>query len=674
MHSHTRRPGPGVGLIGLAAAVAFALIGENGARSAAQEPRPSLEGAVGWINTDGPIHLEKLRGKIVLLDFWTYCCINCQHILPDLAMLEAKYKNQLVVIGVHTAKFDAEKETENIRDKVREYRIKHPVANDANQAIMERFAALRFHNQQPGNMGWPTFVLIDARGEIVRPFLSGEGHGAELDRLIAGLVARHRLRGELDETPIEFPSESDKPQETGLLYPGKVTADATSKRLYISDSGHNRIVVTDLSGQFVESIGRGKPGLVDGDFQTATFNRPQGTCLFEGNLYVADTENHAIRAIDLKEKTVRTVAGTGQQGHSLSGSGKGTVTALNSPWDLIPIPGTKILAIAMAGSHQIWRYDPARGTVSQWAGNGSEDLQDGTLLTAKFAQPSGLATDGQQLFVADSEVSGVRTIALNSQHRVGTIAGNGLFFFGDEDGKGDAVRLQHCLGLAFGDGKLFIADTYNNKLKVCDPRTKSVKTLVGDLKRGSTDTPPRLNEPGGLSLAGTTLFVADTNNHLIRAVDINSKAVKTLDLASVVAPSRDRAYKFPNPTVFNVPPVQTMPGRELKFDVALTLPPGYKLSAEAPLVYLAEADRPDVFGPEVLPTGQKVDQPSKRFLLKLPLARQALTGSNLNVRVSLSAFVCLPNSLCTIKNYVWNVPITFAPGSPTEIQVTTATQ
>ncbi len=649
--------------------------GEKDVRSAAQEPRPSLEGAVGWINTDGPIHLEKLRGKIVLLDFWTYCCINCHHILPELAMLEAKYKNQIVVIGVHTAKFDAEKDTDNIRDKVREYRIKHPVANDANQVIMERFAALRFNNQEPGNMGWPTLVLIDARGEIVRPYLSGEGHGAELDRLIGGLVARHKLRGELDETPIAFPAESDKSHESGLLYPGKVTADATSKRLFITDTGHNRIVVADLSGQFIESIGQGKTGLVDGDFQSAAFNRPQGTCLFDGILYVADTENHSLRAVDLKEKTVKTVAGNGQQGHSLAGSGKGTIIALNSPWDVIPMPGTKILAIAMAGSHQIWRYDVARGTVGQWAGNGSENLQDGTVSSAKFAQPSGLATDGQHLFVADSEVSGVRTIGLNSQHRVGTIVGTGLFNFGDEDGKGDAVRLQHCLGLAFGDGKLFIADTYNNKIKVCDPKTKSVKTLVGDHKRGSTDDPPRFNEPGGLSLAGSTLFVADTNNHLVRAVDINTKAVKTLDLTSVaVAPSRDRAYKFPNPTVFNVPPVQTMPGRELKFDVALALPPGYKLSAEAPLVYLAEADRPDVFGPEVLPTGQKVDQPSKRFLLKLPLARQALTGSNLNVRLSLSAFVCLPNSLCTMKNYVWNVPITFAPGSSTEIQVTTATQ
>jgi thiol-disulfide isomerase/thioredoxin len=93
-----------------------------------QQPgRLSLEGGAGWLNTSGPIHLEELRGKVVLLDFWTYCCINCMHVLPDLAFLEDKYKNELVVIGVHTAKFEAEKSTENIRKKVAEYRIKHPV-------------------------------------------------------------------------------------------------------------------------------------------------------------------------------------------------------------------------------------------------------------------------------------------------------------------------------------------------------------------------------------------------------------------------------------------------------------------------------------------------------------------------------------------------------------------
>jgi hypothetical protein len=396
----------------------------------------------------------------------------------------------------------------------------------------------------------------------------------------------------------------------------------------------------------------------------------------EGVLYVADTENHALRAVDLKEKSVKTLAGTGQQGHSYSSSGKGTATALNSPWDVIPIPGTKILAIAMAGPHQIWRYDLTRGIVGHWAGSGRENIVDGSLASAQFAQPSGLATDGQHLFVADSEVSGVRSISLNSQHRVGTLIGSGLFNFGDADGVVENAKLQHCLGLAFGDGKLYIADTYNNKIKVCDPKARTVKNLAGSAaaKAGNSDEPPLFNEPGGLSLAGSTLYVADTNNHEIRSIDLATGSVKTLDLSSVEPPVREKAYKFANPTVFNVEALEVLPGKELTVALDLALPPGYKLSAEAPMVYLAEADRPGAFGPEVSTTGQKVDQPSREMRLRLPLARQALTGTSLQLKLSLSAFVCLPNSLCTVKNYVWNVPITFNPGHPVEVKLSTVKQ
>ena len=204
-----------------------------------QAPRINLEGGVGWLNTAGPIHLEELRGKIVLLDFWTYCCINCHHVLPDLAALEKKYKNELVVIGVHTAKFETERETENIRKKVREYEIKHPVVNDANQVIWNRF----------GVNSWPTLVLIDAKGEYLGS-LSGEGHYEVLDRAIGELVKKHRAEDELNATPRSSSSPRARSPHTGpLLFPGKVLADATGKRLFIADTGHNRIVMTDLEGK-----------------------------------------------------------------------------------------------------------------------------------------------------------------------------------------------------------------------------------------------------------------------------------------------------------------------------------------------------------------------------------------------------------------------------------------
>ncbi|WP_435017353.1 thioredoxin-like domain-containing protein [Tundrisphaera sp. TA3] len=668
MRLHRRDPALAKALVkaGLGVALAALLTAAWGYRSEAtpparQEEVPSLDGAVGWINTDNPIHLDRLKGKIVLLDFWTFCCINCHHVLPDLAKLEAKYKNNLVVVGVHTAKFDAERETENIRAKVHEYQIKHPVANDANQVIWNRF----------GVRSWPTLALIDARGRYIGS-VSGEGHYDRLDQVIGKLVELHRAKGELDETPVEFPSEIEKPHDGGLLYPGKITADAAGQKLYISDTGHNRIVVADLSGKFIEAIGGGEGGLVDGAYAKAQFNRPQGTCLFEGKLYVADTENHAIRVVDLAGKTVATVAGDGTQAHPPYGEGKASGVRLNSPWDVLPMPGTRSLAVAMAGPHQIWKLDLAAGTIANFAGDGRENILDGPALEANLAQPSGLATDGQHLFVADSEVSGVRSIGLGADPVVETIVGVGLFGFGDKDGIGEAVRLQHCLGLAYGGEKLYIADTYNNKIKVCDPKTRAVESLVGDVRRGKTDRPPLFNEPAGLSLAGNVLYVADTNNHAIRTVDLATRKVATLDIASIVAPTRVRVPKFPNPAVVDLPAAEVAPGGSVTLDVALSLPDGFKLSAEAPMLYLVESPgQADVFGPEVSPSGNKIESPQAQFPIKVTLAKPAEAGATLPLRVSVSAFICLPNSLCTTKNYVWNVPVKFTPGAPDKVTLKT---
>jgi thiol-disulfide isomerase/thioredoxin len=452
-----------------------------------------FDGAVAWLNCAGPIRLSELRGKVVLLDFWTYCCINCHHILPTLAKLEEKYKNELVVIGVHTPKFVAEQDTENIRQKVREYGIKHPVISDANMTIWNRFNV----------NSWPTLVLIDTDGNPVDR-AAGEVQFEPLDRAVGRLVEQARSRGTLNETPVQFFPENEKPYNTPLLYPGKVLADAAGRRLFMADTGHNRVVITDLEGKNATAVGDGGIGLTDGPFERAHFNRPQGMCLVGQTLYVADTENHAVRAVDLKGRTVSTVAGVGRQStddprRSVVGPGK--TTALSSPWDLVYLASTDSLYIAMAGTHQIWKYELKTGRVGHYAGNALENAADGELQHASFAQPSGIATDGSHLFVADSEASAVRSIALTG-HRVTTLAGthdlpNGrsLFAFGDRDGAGTAARFQHCLGVAFGDGKVYVADTYNNKVKVIDPKTHAVKTLAGSKDPGDSDNPARSTSP-----------------------------------------------------------------------------------------------------------------------------------------------------------------------------------
>jgi thiol-disulfide isomerase/thioredoxin/sugar lactone lactonase YvrE len=488
-----------------------------------KRPAPELEGGVAWLNTAGPVHLKDLRGKIVLLDFWTLCCINCIHTLPDLAKLEKKYPNELVVIGVHSAKFSNEKTTESIRKAILRYQISHPVVNDAEMRIWDAYRA----------SSWPTLILIDPEG-FRDQWGAGEGLYEAVDNRIADLIKEHRAKKTLDEKPLKF--QLARFTETGdspLFFPGKVLADAASKRLFIADSTHHRIVITDLAGKQIAIAGTGEPGKDDGPFASARFNDPQGMALDGNTLYVADRKNHLIRTLNLKAQTVQTLAGTGEQGQDRFMGGAALKVGLNSPWDLLLHKGQ--LFIAMAGHHQIWTLELAKDRLEPWAGSGNENIRDGRLDQARFAQPSGLATDGKNLYVADSEVSAVRAVPLDGTGEVTTIVGEGLFKFGDVDGEGDAVRLQHALGVAYHDGKLYVADTYNSKIKELDPEKRLCKTFVGGDATGWL-AGPVFQEPAGISFADGKLYIADTNAHRIRVVDLKTKAVSTLNLQGVQAP------------------------------------------------------------------------------------------------------------------------------------------
>ena len=447
----------------------------EGSFTAVLQPRPKapeLDGGTDWLNTDKAIKLGDLKGRIVVLDFWTLCCINCIHTLPDLAKIEARYPNVVVVIGVHSPKFENEKKTASIFKAILRYEIKHPVINDADHKIWNAY----------GVRSWPTLGLIDPDGKVVRGY-SGEGNYEQLDIDIAKLIKEYKANGKLKETPIAFKLIQEK-FDNPIYFPGKILADAESKRLFIADSTNHRIVITNLEGKKIAIAGSGKEGFKDGKFADAQFSDPQGMCLDGDTLYVADRKNHSIRALNLKDETVKLVAGTGEQGRSRT-AGAALKTGLNSPWDLLL--HNKQIYVAMAGHHMIYTFDPAKGTVSPYAGNGAEDLTDGPLLPndlsrgSAFAQPSGLATDGKQLFVADSEISAIRAVPLPGiKGNVSTIVGEGLFEFGDKNGKGDAVRLQHALGIAYLDGKLYVADTYNSKIKLIDPAERTCDTFKCD--------------------------------------------------------------------------------------------------------------------------------------------------------------------------------------------------
>ena len=483
---------------------------------------PDFAPAGDWFNVPAPLTLAALRGKVVLLDFWTYGCINCMHILPGLRRLEEKYRDELVVIGVHSAKFANERKSENIRRILVRYDIDHPVVSDADFAIWNAYGA----------RAWPTLVLIDPEGYVVAT-ASGEGHLEQLDRAIAAVIQVFEERQLMDRRPIAQSPERERLKTSALAFPGKVLADESGSRLFIADSNHHRVLIASMTGTILDVAGNGAAGWVDGGFDHATFYRPQGLALEGDVLYVADTENHVIRSLDLKAKRVTTIAGTGRMGAWGGRGGAMRETPLNSPWDLVV--RERLLFVAMAGTHQIWLVDLERRQALPYAGSGREARIDGPVDEAAFAQPSGLAIADSTLFVADSESNIIRSIELPPTNRVRTIAGGDLFDFGDRDGKGDAVRLQHPLGLTRAGGVLFIADTYNHKIKTLNPATGDVRTFAGSGIEGHDDGPAAaatFYEPGGVSATSNALFVADTNNHAIRRVTLTDGRVDTLDVST----------------------------------------------------------------------------------------------------------------------------------------------
>ena len=339
------------------------------------------------------------------------------------------------------------------------------------------------------------------------------------------------------------------------------------------------------------------------------------------------------------------------------------------------MPGEDVLIVAMAGPHQLWKLDLEREVIGVWAGSGREDIIDGTYGDAAFAQPSGLATDGTYVYVADSEVSGVRRVSLSGEQRpqVGRIVGMGLFEFGDRDGTGDRVRLQHCLGLAYGDGTLYIADTYNNKIKVCDPSTRAVETLIGTKQPGSSDAIPNFYQPGGLSLAGQTLFIADTNNHAVRAYDLEGHSTRTLAIEGIDPPEPPPSKPSFARAVQIEKAATVAPGDMVTVELEAAVP-GYKLQPDSPILYLVEApDDPQALGDDVSKTGTRVLPTGETVTIPVPLAESYRAGESLTLKVSASIFACANNGgFCTLKQYSWTLPLTFKDGAESAVAIAPA--
>jgi len=480
------------------------------------------------------------------------------------------------------------------------------------------------------------------------------------------MAAYFRAKNELNEKPISFKLEKFSAPPSLLAYPGKVLADETGNRLFISDSNHNRVIIASLDGTAQDVIGDGAIGAKDGSFAEAEFNHPQGLAIDGDAIYTCDTENHLIRRADLKTRMVETLAGTGEQARKFNVSGVGRNVALNSPWDALAHDGK--LYVAMAGPHQLWVVDLKTREAKPYAGSGRENHVDGALADAALAQPSGVTTDGKSLFFADSEVSSIRAASLPPGNQVSTVVGKGLFDFGDIDGRGDSVRLQHPLGVVYANDRLYVADTYNHKIKELEVQKRESRTYAGTRERGARDgdrKQAQFNEPGGISATSRSLFIADTNNHLVRRIDFDSGKVSTVELKGLETLTRQMVRNFRG-RVVDVAKQTIAPGAGA-ISLSFTLPPGYKYNQGAPF-YVAYKTTDDK-AVKIKDTAQNFTEP--KFPLEIPV--EAVRGEG---AATIDAVIYFCNDekdkVCLVDSVRVNVPLEVKEGAPKQAKVEVA--
>lgn len=625
-----------------------------------------------WVNTSRPLSASSdLKGRVVILDFFTFCCINCLHILPHLKSLEQEHEGRggLLVIGVHSAKFEHEKDLCSLASAVQKLGITHPVVNDVSCMLWHR---LQVHC-------WPTLVVLGPTGQLLL-FLEGETGLTLLAPFCR--EALDYFRGSLRPVPLPMAAyKMSTGQPSSLLwFPAKVCANGS--KLAIADTGHHRVLLVSvtgkpssrLTGKVAAVAGGDSPGFLDGSLEAARFCDPHGLAWQGSNcLYVADTSNHAVREINWSSRLVQTVAGTGEMGDDRTGGHPGHQQALNSPWDLV-LDGN-VLYVAMAGFHQVWgllleddtlfgKRQYSKGTCVCIAGTGEEGNRNNSYPhRATFAQPSGITVQsGEALYIADSESSSIRSVSLKDGAVRNIVGGSmdpkNLFCFGDRDGVGQHARLQHPLGVAFTDAKkqLYVADSYNNKVRVVDVRTRKCETLVGlddsgdtadtcDVDQESVPKGKPFSEPGGLCVGNDCLYVADTNNHAIKVVCLDTLQVQELQLEPPLHRSVPVLGKKATRTL---PSVRLAPGASL--EVAIDVPDG--LAAEAPHRWNLQCDD-SLFEPPSHTNGS-IDGGTLR--VQLQLRDTATCASCCHVQLSLQAYLCA-HGLCMPVASCIDVPV-----------------
>lgn len=601
------------------------------------------------------------------------------HVLPDLEALEQMFsvEDGVAVIGVHSAKFENEKDSANILSAVLRYGIHHPVVNDIEAKLWNKLKIVC----------WPTLVVVGPTGQFLYVMV-GEGHRQRLLDFIKVTLNYYKEKGEInyDSLPLELAQLPPSP----LRFPGKVCVSKDGRTLVVADTGHHRILVMDKNGVVKHVIGCSERGYKDGSFQEAMFSSPQGVAISDTSVFVADTENHMIRKVDLLSHTVSTIAGTGIHGEDKIGGNCGTEQEISSPWDLVigdSLGGQKdtVLYIAMAGTHQIWAYflqdstwyknkHCTAGTCMRFAGSGLEENKNNSYPDkAGFAQPSGLVLSRALncLFVADSESSSIRLISLKDgavkKFAGGDIDPKNLFAFGDLDGVGTKAKLQHPLGVGLlqDEGPVLIADSYNHKIKVADVKTKDCRTLIETGKLGTNKgdnwSEFELSEPGGLCVdqKNRLVYIADTNNHRIVVVDTDSQKCSNLPIIFAEGCS-DTDTKHFDDTDHSGTELDRSMAATINIKLKVQCAKGVHLNEEAPNSWkLTTEDEKFKAVLESQKLKGNLSQDAEQTLTQLSLGE--ITLDTAKVTVTFDLFVCEDEGVCRMEKKTITQELKFKP-------------
>lgn len=527
-----------------------------------------------WLNSSRKIESSDLKNRVILLDFWSYACVNCLNMIPEIKKLETEFGNRLTVIGVHSGKFNNEKNDESIKKAIIKNDVSHLVVNDSEFKIWNGFKI----------SSWPTFVLIDAKGRVVKKY-DGKISAEDLRKDIKKLISKYKYRLNNERLPIVL--EKNRVVDYILKFPGEIIfAQNFSYKninkanvLIIANTGKNKILVTNLNGNILLEIGSGDVGFDDGDFYSASFNSPRGLLFKNNNLYIADTSNHALRKINFTDGKVSTLIGNGKRGEVVKQSDRADKISLSSPFDLAFFPDKNNIVISNSGTNQLLKYNTSSNTVTPFAGNGSKGLINGAYPNNSLAQPSGLSSYGEQLYFVDAESSSLRSISKSGV--VKTLIGNGLSEFGYKGGKKDEALMQHPVGIIAFDKEIYIADTHNHAIRRYNIKTGELSTYSGGERGDNINGGKRTqyDEPEAITYFADRFYIVDSNNNRIVEIAKNNGGAKILNILPAQKLPADYLLEY-------LPNLETLPSDDVQsvgnVKLIFNLKKGWKINDEAP--------------------------------------------------------------------------------------------